>query len=135
MKREEAVDVIKEFVAYGKHVNAFVYKGSTAIPIEALNMAIEALEEEPKRGKWIDTKEEDPCWYICSECKVMVDEDCDYCPNCGSYNGGEKHEQIQELVRCKDCRHIELKDFVNGTCKYRTGKVTPDGFCERGEKR
>lgn len=45
------------------------------------------------------------------------------------------YEQIQELVRCKDCIHIELKDFVNGTCKYRTGKVTPDGFCERGEKR
>ena len=43
--------------------------------------------------------------------------------------------QQEPSVRCKDCKHIELKDFVNGTCKYRTGKVTPDGFCERGEKR
>lgn len=47
MTREEAVGVIKEFVAYGKHVNAFVYKGSISIPIEALNMAIKALEQEP----------------------------------------------------------------------------------------
>lgn len=45
MTKTEAIGVIKEFVAYGKHVNAFVYKGSTSIPIDALNMAIEALEQ------------------------------------------------------------------------------------------
>ena len=47
MTRKEAVGVIKDFVAYGEHVNAFVYKGSTSIPIDALNMAIKALEQEP----------------------------------------------------------------------------------------
>ena len=51
MTREEAVDVIKDFVAYGEHVNAFVYKGSTSIPIEALNMAIKALEQKPSCRK------------------------------------------------------------------------------------
>lgn len=45
MTKQEAIEVIKDFVAYEKHVNAFVYKGSTSIPIEALNMAIEALEQ------------------------------------------------------------------------------------------
>ena len=47
MTKQEAVEVIKDFVAYGEHVNAFVYKGSTSIPIDALNMAIEALRQEP----------------------------------------------------------------------------------------
>lgn len=47
MNKKEAIEVLKEFVAYGEHVNAFVYKGSTSIPIEALNMAIEALQQEP----------------------------------------------------------------------------------------
>lgn len=58
MTREEAVSVIKDFVAYGEHVNAFVYKGSISIPIDALNMAIEALEQEPSKatGEWIPVK-------------------------------------------------------------------------------
>ena len=51
---------------------------------EALDMAIEALQQEPKRGYWLDAREEDPCWYICSECKRMVDDDSNYCPNCGA---------------------------------------------------
>ena len=55
MTREEAVGVIKDFVAYGEHVNAFVYKGSTSIPIDALNMAIEALQD-----KWIPVSERLP---------------------------------------------------------------------------
>lgn len=41
----------------------------------------------------------------------------------------------EPIVRCKDCRHMELKDFVYGTCKYRIGTVKPDGFCERGERK
>lgn len=44
----------------------------------------EALQQEPKRGEWLDAREEDPCWYICSECKRMVDDDSNYCPNCGA---------------------------------------------------
>lgn len=39
----------------------------------------------------------------------------------------------EEIIRCKNCKHMELKDFVYGTCKYRIGTVKPDGFCERGE--
>lgn len=54
---------------------------------EALDMAIEALQQEPKRGEWLDAREEDPCWYICSECKRMVDDDSNYCPDCGAKMG------------------------------------------------
>lgn len=55
MTREEAVEVIKAFVAYGEHVQAFVYKGSTSIPIDALNMAIEALEQESIKFYYVES--------------------------------------------------------------------------------
>lgn len=41
----------------------------------------------------------------------------------------------EEIIRCRDCKYRELKDFVYGTCKYRIGTVKPDGFCERGERK
>jgi len=41
----------------------------------------------------------------------------------------------EKIIRCKDCKYIELKDFVRGTCKYRTGEVPPDGYCEKGERK
>ena len=59
---------------------------------EALDMAIEALEQEPKRGKWIieiDTGEE---MLRCSECdnrvikkwyRMAVGTDANKCPYCG----------------------------------------------------
>ena len=59
MTREEAVGVIKDFVAYGEHVNAFVYKGSTSIPIDALNMAIEALQDKWIPIKWHEITDEE----------------------------------------------------------------------------
>ena len=40
----------------------------------------------------------------------------------------------EEIIRCKDCKHVNLKDFVRGTCKYRLDMLTPFGYCERGEK-
>lgn len=57
MTKQEVIDVIKAFVAYGEHVQAFAYKGNTSIPIEALNMAIDVLEQEPK---WIPCSERLP---------------------------------------------------------------------------
>ena len=41
----------------------------------------------------------------------------------------------EKIIRCKECKYRELKDFVYGTCKYRIGTVKPDGFCERGERK
>lgn len=65
----------------------------------ALNKAIEALSaQERKTGRWI--------WETvptidglrtytqvrCSECGERFITDVDYCPNCGSYNGGRDTE-------------------------------------------
>ena len=72
MTREEAVKILKSILAYDSDF------------AKAKQMAIEALEQEPKRGEWLDAREEDPCWYICSECKRMVDDNSNYCPNCGT---------------------------------------------------
>ena len=81
MIREEAVDVIKDFVAYGEHVNAFVYKGSTSIPIDALNMAIKALKKEQERREDI---------YECPNCLGEVHINYVYCPFCGRKVESEK---------------------------------------------
>ena len=39
---------------------------------------------EPKRGVWIEAREEDPCYWKCSECKRQVDYKENFCPNCGA---------------------------------------------------
>jgi len=66
---------------------------------EALDMAIEALSAEPKTGKWIKRFDGNEWFWHCSACKEQWYEDDlymggnefpDFCPNCGSYNGGEK---------------------------------------------
>ncbi len=55
---------------------------------EAYNMAIKALEQEPKTGQWVNGE-------YCSECGCDVpayiidwrwqkDMDAKYCPNCGA---------------------------------------------------
>lgn len=45
-----------------------------------------------KVGQWISNAEDDLkiSEYTCSNCKGLSDEDSDYCPKCGSYNGGAK---------------------------------------------
>ena len=57
---------------------------------EAKQIVIEALEQEPKRGHWLEAKEEDPCWYRCSECGRLYDLDENYCPNCGARMEGNE---------------------------------------------
>lgn len=60
---------------------------------------------EPKRikGKWVGADTQ--CGIACSVCGVAVDDFChsadyidldyepNFCPNCGSYNGGEINDQ------------------------------------------
>ena len=47
--------------------------------------------EVVKVGHWISNAEDDLkiSEYTCSNCKGLSDEDSDYCPKCGSYNGGD----------------------------------------------
>ena len=58
---------------------------------EAIRMAIEALKDRP-RGEWEETPSEDPCYYRCSNCGRMTDDEYNYCPNCGSDNRGRRAE-------------------------------------------
>lgn len=45
--------------------------------------------EERKKGKWILKSTNGEEFYCCSECgRVTFDDPTNYCPNCGSYNGG-----------------------------------------------
>lgn len=60
---------------------------------DSLNMAIKALEKLPKKGKWILFRFEPTDIFKCSECGMMVVNPYNYCPNCGSYNGGGEDEE------------------------------------------
>ena len=43
---------------------------------------------------------------------------------------------VVEVVRCKDCKFLYIKDFVYGTCnKNMCGIVKPDDYCSQGQKR
>ena len=50
-----------------------------------------SAQPERKRGKWINnspvTMKCDQCGYVISDWKW---HESNFCPNCGSYNGGEK---------------------------------------------
>lgn len=50
---------------------------------DALEMAIEALGQEPKRGKWLNYLKEGLKWK-CSECGSKYTTPWHYCPNCGA---------------------------------------------------
>ena len=72
--------------------NAIIDRGDTenSEAVQFLNMAIEALEREPKRGKWLDDNNSFNSFYAnCSECGYQMDKHAErgyhnYCPYCGA---------------------------------------------------
>ena len=82
MIKEEAINQLQDAKdGYQEYLSA-----------EACNMAIKALEQEPKVGHWyIDEKPESDREVICSNCeqpifkyhKLDFDYRPKYCPNCG----------------------------------------------------
>ena len=61
--------------------------------IKAFDMAIEALEQAPKKGRWIDLKYNEEWYgrcYTCSVCNAEMVGAENYCPNCGSYMKEDK---------------------------------------------
>lgn len=54
--------------------------------------ALPSAQPEQKKGKWIHNT--DPMagegYWNCSVCGYDVYDCSEYCPNCGSYNGGEQ---------------------------------------------
>lgn len=82
MTKQEAIKILDKY-----DLNFCDIDGNPIPPqdlAEAFDMAIQALEQEPKHGYWLEAKEEDPCWYRCSECGRLYDLDENYCPNCGA---------------------------------------------------
>lgn len=51
---------------------------------EAKQIVIKALEQEPKRGKWVQAKDIEKEYAICTNCKHHGEFYMDYCPNCGA---------------------------------------------------
>lgn len=51
---------------------------------EAVFMAIGALKNEQKQGKWELVDEAEPRWYGCSECKRISYTQDNYCSYCGA---------------------------------------------------
>ena len=83
MKREEAVRIIKECKEKGfKHTFYTLNEYHTA-----LDIAIKALEQEPKTGHWIKIKPYPLQMhdYECSECLHETDDPTEnYCSECGA---------------------------------------------------
>lgn len=82
MTRKEAINILTCGIA----------EVEWAYPMEyatALDMAIDALDQEPKRGKWIDVSGSWAVKNACDQCgEIVFQPNYNYCPNCGSYNGG-----------------------------------------------
>lgn len=83
MTREEAIAMIEDDKKRHHDELSGRYRA-------ALTMAIEALQQEPKQGKWIQAKDIEKEYAVCTNCKHHGEFYMDYCPNCGSYNGGDE---------------------------------------------
>lgn len=73
MTREEAIEKLEAF--------APMVVDDTR---EALDMAIEALNAEPKTGEWRYYVKGSGKWALCSECGVVSVVGGNFCPNCGA---------------------------------------------------
>lgn len=76
MTREEAIDCLEGLKIYLK---------TEHIDQEAVDIAIEALQAEPKHGHWIERTK---CEYRCNQCGKIVfaddENELNYCCCCGA---------------------------------------------------
>ena len=79
MTREEAIENLK-WLLECSYVDSFEDAEN-----EALEMAIKALEQEPKTGHWIPSHIPESILDECSECGFSCGAfTFNYCPNCGA---------------------------------------------------
>lgn len=60
------------------------------------------IQPERKKGRWVEVTDGMSIWTVCDQCgeKPLWNEwktdrcESNFCPNCGSYNGGEEDGQI-----------------------------------------
>lgn len=105
MTKEEAIKLIDDRMCFGRGKWTDRHMPEIDVYWQAGRMAIKALEQpERKTGKWIPydvTNRNMTNTFQCSNCNryiylpilIYADEmEYNFCPNCGSYNGGEKYD-------------------------------------------
>lgn len=101
MTKEEAIKMLK----YNSNVIHQTINGKTdPKEVEALDMAIAALEQEPRKGEWLrmsDLSEKEDDRYKCSHCgnvvhhrnKINLYTFNNWCGRCGSDNGRKLRDE------------------------------------------
>ncbi len=94
MTNEEAIEILEEV----KSIDDSMYQYNQSY-MDALNMAIEALKNQPKQGHWVNSAGND----VCPVCGVEIvdlwmipDADANYCPICGAIMRKENDLPIQK---------------------------------------
>ena len=83
------------------------YEILTKDELDAINLAIKALEQEPKKGEWLrmsDLSEQEDDRYQCSRCGNVVHHKNkmnlytfnSWCGRCGSDNGRHINYEVEE---------------------------------------
>lgn len=90
MTNEEAIKIFKEVreevIAKETELSRQVFEN---LGIKAIDVAIKALEQQPKMGKWIDIMVGDMPAQACDRCNTFyplayTGGGHKYCPNCGA---------------------------------------------------
>lgn len=115
MTKEKALRLLKntqtQIIYLHKHKRDDLYDPDE---LEALNMAISALEQEPKTGYWIEHEIEGIIRYLeCSNCHYETyNVKHNYCMNCGI------KMEVKEKS-CSNCKFWRLdKNDENRRCRY-----------------
>ena len=91
ISRQAAID----FIDAGRFVNPNEPRWSDNEVVNFLKSR-PSVQPERKKGKWIDKSGGiEGAWNYCSVCGEQAIDLYDFCPNCGSYNGGDKNDRKQ----------------------------------------
>lgn len=75
-------------IGKAKHRDLWHYEQA----LSEIKEMLESAEPERKRGKWLPYLPKG-LRYKCSECGSRYDTPWNFCPECGSHNGGENHDK------------------------------------------
>ncbi|WP_458457467.1 hypothetical protein [Pseudobutyrivibrio sp.] len=96
MTKEQALEILRQPDRIGCHMIKANDEESCKYnqeSIEALDMAIKALEQQPSEDcvlRWIERFNDEDKWLECPHCHKDSDNAYAYCPNCGASFKEEK---------------------------------------------
>ena len=109
ISRADAIEAVIEYWdGYAKPLDSWDVMNQTRAVLETipsadavkyestvtLNSPI-SISAEAVQGEWMWTEHDDPCYFRCSNCGRMSDEDSDFCPNCGAKMSKSKPEAVR----------------------------------------